>query len=297
MPIVSSEGARIAGLTFALSLLMALLDRQGFFLSVAAGIVLLLSSVFARTRRPAVSIRALFAAGGCAGAVLLDMAYNDWIAPAAIQALNGYRPDTSYQELPYLEIFWAPRFLLSGLIALGEQGSFFLGNLGALVVLVLVLAGTLSIAFDRRPARLFAPAETGAIALTILALWVVLYALMILRHPALLWEDVKRFYYGLPLLAFLIFWATLALDRAAALLGERRRRLLDLLLAGLIASNLAALPSHRRVLEEGHLKNSESSSRELLRVLRERSFEPIPAWMNADTRAIVEHYAKVLPRR
>ena len=84
--------------TFAPSLVMSLLDRQGLFYVLL--LLVVLGLVWLRTRRGLVMVIAL------ATAILACFLYNDRLGPWLIHSLNGYWPDRSFQQLD-------PRWLLA----------------------------------------------------------------------------------------------------------------------------------------------------------------------------------------
>jgi hypothetical protein len=91
--------------------------------------------------------------------------------------------------------------------------------------------------------------------------------LMVLRHEALVWFDVRRGYYLLPVASTFGMTLLLALSRI-----QPQRILpnwsLALFLGGTILGNIIALPRHEAILRAGSLSASYQSTPALLDALR-----------------------------
>jgi hypothetical protein len=101
-----------------------------------------------------------------------------------------------------------------------------------------------------RPGR---PAgRTVALAALVVVAHVLMFALMLGRHPYVYdCLDHRHWYYPLPALAVLLYAATLALEAGMARLQPGGRRLVQVVLAGLVLANLLSLPHYRQVMIEG----------------------------------------------
>jgi hypothetical protein len=282
----SGSIARYGGGACALAMTLSLLDRQGFFFAITA--IPLLAALALSTARADPSRRALaLAACGCAAAVVAAIAYDVVLAPLLIRALNGIEADFFYQRLPVLEVVYRPTHLAEGGRWLFEQASFFVGGSSAIRGGTFLLAAVAALALVARER-----AKAAAVALSSLAAFLLMFAIMIFRHPPLLWDDVKRGYYGIPFAVFLLFGVTLAAGRARVHLG-RRSRLVELGLGVWLAANVAALPEHVRIATTADSAEDRKVSDEIRKLLAERRVEPPPAWANSHTRALLEHYARV----
>jgi hypothetical protein len=231
---------RHAAVVGGLGLVGALLDRQGFFeLAVALALVLV---AFVLGHRLWATLAAL------AAAVAVAVVYNLALAPAAIHALNGYRPGFEYQALGLREFVSHPaRFGQAAEVA-GSYLRLLLGGLPPLVPVVVVVLVT--IAWLRRPGprrpRLEALGAAGAV---LAAQWLML-ALMIHRHePMYTLPDHRLCYYPLVLMAVLTFALAGVSALATRLWGARFRLGANAVLAVLVVVNVVAWSGHRRRME------------------------------------------------
>jgi hypothetical protein len=85
-------------------------------------------------------------------------------------------------------------------------------------------------------------------ALTTAAALVVMFAVMIQRHPPVLWESVRRGYYWIPCAMLVLVAATFAAGYCSKARGAS---ILEAALLGLLMLNAVELPAHRRFLEVG----------------------------------------------
>ena len=213
-----------------------LCDRQGFFLVSVMAALLAIFSVLGRSLAAAAAALAAFAAAG------LSLLYNYAIAPRLTLALNGYWPDFSYQTLPWRDFLATPAaYALAGLGLLLDTVRFLFGDFPAPFAPLLVAAVVLAIAW--RHGRL-----CGILAGSFLLCLVAMNALMTLRHRAVLWEDVRRGAYFLPATLLLVTLAGIAL---AGLFRRPAPLALRVALAAALIGNIAALPSHRAILDAG----------------------------------------------
>jgi hypothetical protein len=242
---------RLAGTVGGLGLVAALLDRQGFFeLALALALVLVACAL---GRRLWATLAALATAVGVA------VAYNLVLAPAAIQALNGYRPDFAYQSLDLGEFFSSPaRFGQAAEVA-GSYVRLLLGGLPPLVLVagVVVLVVVWLVRPGPRPPRLEALGMGGAV---LAAQWLML-ALMIHRHePMYTLPDHRLCYYPIVLTVLLTFALAGLSGWAGGLWGTRARRGVQAALVVLVVANVAAWPGHRKRMEPwfpGQVEQSE----------------------------------------
>jgi len=226
--------------TFATSLAMSLLDRQGlFYLLVVAGVV---GVVWLRTRR---GLRMLL---GLAAAILACFLYNDRLGPWLIHSLNGYWPDRSFEQLD-------PRWLLSpapwadATRLVGDWTRVLAGGIppGGILAAVLVAAAVWAWRGRRHPRRVafvLAAGAAAAIAQTSMV------AMMVARYRTITWIDHRFWYYPLPFQALLVFGMLWGLERLALARGSLPRPL-PIVLAGLVVANVAQWPERRYIMQSG----------------------------------------------
>ncbi|HEV2198354.1 MAG TPA: hypothetical protein VGR73_00925 [Bryobacteraceae bacterium] len=241
------------------ALAATLCDPQGFFF------VLLIASllgIYVVVRKAPSAAAALVAA---AAAVAISRAYNYALAPYLTLWLNGYWPDFSFQSLPWSQLLNGPlSYSLVGGSLLLDTTRFEFGDLPALWPLLLLEAGILAIAIFR--GRLWGVIAT----LAVLGL-VVLNTLMVLRHPPLVWADVRRAEYFTPGALVLSALFGFALAAAAPRLHPVWMRVA---LACALLANIAQLPAHQAVLSSGSLKDQIPLSAALRRALLTGQPEP-----------------------
>lgn len=248
-------GSRLTNRTwwscFGLSLGATLFDQQGVFMCGVA--VVFLGFWFYRERnKNAPALASAFAA-----AIVAFMLYNYIVDPSITLSLESYWPDFKYQHLPWAELGEKPvAFAVSGLELYLDAVRFLLGNIPvwAAAVIVLGLAGWAL------------PEGLGLVVSQTVLIWA-LNVLMILRHPAMVWPDVRRGYYFLPVTTMFAMTLCLTLSRL-----KQRIKLpnwfLPVLLTAAIAGNIAALPRHNAIFRNGSLSASYKSTPILLDALR-----------------------------
>src|SRR5262249_1285129 len=134
---------------------------------------------------------------GFAAVLVWSLIYNHVLAPVLTLALNQYWPDFHYQQMPWSDLVFQPGFYaLSGLELYFDAVRFFIGNIPdwAAVVVVLILLWLTRPKRDKKPPLVY----WGFFLTQTLLIWL-LIVLMVLRHGGLLWPDVRRTYYFLPL--------------------------------------------------------------------------------------------------
>jgi len=239
-----------------------LFDRQGvFFVGVAA---LFLGFWFLAYReKSALKLISAFIA-----ALTLSVIYNHIIAPLLTLSINNYWPDFKYQHLPWTDLTQQPVFfIVSGISLYFDTVRFFLGNIpqwGA--VLVIFALAALACVAGRQEGKPFFRAALGLFLSQTLLIWVMI-VLMVLRHGALVWPDIRRVYYFLPVVSMFAMTLMLVLSWL-----QKRWPLpkwcLALLLGGAILGNILALPRHAVILRTGQAKENYQSTPALLAALR-----------------------------
>ena len=230
---------------------MSFSDRQGFYFLLCAVGIMALEWGLSRTRLARTILLLLV------GVLVLELVYFFWIAPALTKFLWGYQSDFSFNQLPLSELLAQPvRYGTQAMELLVQSIGFTLGRMPHWVVAVVVAAvWWIALANDIRSRswRAHVPVA-GLIAAILAGLWV-MYMLMILRHPPLLWPDLRTVYYWIPTAALVILGVLVVVgDWVGPHPG--RKIALSVLLLALVGANIAALPGHRRVFTGGHLQDS-----------------------------------------
>ena len=262
---------------FGVSLAATGFDRQGFFMVAGAEVFLFLWTVLFRCRRGV----SLLGAGLLAlGVSLLS---NYVITPRIIHALNGYWPDFTYQKLPLKTLMLYPGDCLwQGALLFADTIRFTFGNSWIVCVAIAVLLAfwsrhdvvPQSVGAQARPH----PLNRMAILLVVMAgLVIAMNMLMYIRHSAVIWPDVRRGIYALPVVillmiavAFLIRWLYRRLVPGA---------LVQLVLALLLVGNLASIPLNMACFRNGHMRSYWEATPPLLeglRHLKDPAFFPEP---------------------
>lgn len=238
--------------------IMSFSDRQGvyFLLIVMAG-----TGVHWLLVRSRAAIAALTAV------LVAELVAFFWITPALIRKYWGYEPDFSFNRMPWPEL-WADagRFAIDGGGLLADTMGNVLGGLPAWLVVPLWLAMIVPVVRNdlrNETWRRGLPASL-AMVLMLFALWA-MYVLMILRHPPLLWPDIRVVYYWIPASVVIVLGLTWS---ARALLSWPVGRPLVLVGLGLLlAGNVFNLPRHKEVLASGSLRESIETSRAMREAL------------------------------
>jgi hypothetical protein len=249
---------------FGLAWAATLFDREGVFM--VAAIVVFLGFWFLGYRKKT----ALHLMGAFAAALALSVLYNYIIAPVLTLSTNNYWPDFKYQHLPWEKLAARPLyFITSGASLYFDTVRFFLGNIpawGAVLVVIALAGAALAPGRGRAEDKGAFSAALGLCLCQTVLIWVMM-TLMFLRHAALVWPDVRRVYYFLPVIA--LFGMTLLM--ALACLQSRRLLppwCLALFLGGALAGNIVALPGHEAILRAGEGKTLYQSTPLLLDALR-----------------------------
>jgi hypothetical protein len=227
------DGCALAAIGFA----GTLADRQGFYLLVCLAAFLAAYWLARRTRSAAVALAAAVAA------CTLAVAYNDFFAPRMTLLLNGYWPSFWYQHLPWARFLETPAaYIAVGARLFMGSAAFLFGNLPALLAAI-PLAAILWLVHKGFGGFWAAIAAAGIAAL------IVMDTLMVVRHGALVWDDVQRVYYWLPQTLLLVVLAGFAAGKPWV--GSRLWILRGILLL-MLAANVASLPAHRAIVRNVH---------------------------------------------
>ncbi len=246
------------------------LDEQGLFVAFIALIFLTIWNFFARHKN---IYRMLVI--GVAG-ILCHGLYRFILAPYLTFMLNGYRPDFSYvPTMAFQHVMNHPGFYISsGFVLYMETLRFLIGNpplivaYGLLVLFIFLpvvyFYATPGLSHDDK--KYFIPALTGLLMTNILL--VVMNALMILKKPDLIsLPDTRVVYYFVTInviLAMMLAMLTGILCRSRV-----PRWLVLMIFCVAIAGNIVALPKHKSMMEQGHIKRSYEFSSSVLNALKQ----------------------------
>ncbi|HYJ03488.1 MAG TPA: hypothetical protein VEX43_00010 [Chthoniobacterales bacterium] len=265
--------------SFALLVVAALLDRQGFFYVLIACVVLLVH--YLMTRR----LKDLLIAA--AAAAIFGHLYNVVLGPAIIWAVNGQQVDFGFQRIPAEELAKLPvhclkagRLLFAN--AAGMVGGYYV--VGYLVLsLVAAWFGWRAILFykgwmpEKRREQFKSGQSLGIIyALMVLAAQIVMFGLMIARHPYIYdWMDHRYWYYPLPFLMTVLLGLALLLNALIPRLRIGQRQVLRVALVLIAVSNLLHLPAYRNLMVGAPWFGPVYARAEKLKVsIRNRSADP-----------------------
>ena len=257
--------------TFLLSLGLCWMDRQGFFLVAAMALTLALSFF-----GPHVPFRGLIMTGLLAG-LLAHSVYGYVIAPPLIERLTGFKVSFEYQKFPFDKLFQHFFFYIwKGVALFLDTFRYFFANVPRGVAVFIVL-GIIWLHARKRPgassqedAR-FPWVRRHYFGLLV-ALWVALLigmnVLMVVRHEAVSWTEVRAFYYWIPatvlVLAGMAFTAHLFIKQSLVPLWMSR-----LFLVAGVLGNLTSLPEHHAVIRAGHLTGYMSAAPFLLTAIKD----------------------------
>ena len=220
---------------FAVFLLMGLLDRQGYFYAVAGAAFLATWTMFNRGAW-------IMAAGAVAAAAVLT-AYNWWIGPALVHAINGYTPSFDYQQIPpdRLQDLTPFRKAWSMMV---ENTTLLMGSTSAILAGA-VVGAAVALGVNRAPDTRW----RGILLLIcagVLASQVVMFGLMIARHAMVYdWVDHRYWYYPLPFQALLFAGLCLLLAQARQGWSSTGRAMAAGVIVMLIAGNISNWTDYR----------------------------------------------------
>jgi hypothetical protein len=241
-----------------------LFDRQGVFM-VAVAVVFLGFWFLGYREKSALKLLGAFVA-----ALALSVMYNDVIAPCLTLALNDYWPDFKYQQLPWRGLAMEPAFYMaSGLSIYFDAVRFFMGDIpqwGAVLAVIGLVCLALVKGAGRPQGKPFFRAALGLVLSQTALIWV-LIVLMVLRHRALVWPELRRVYYLLPV------GSMFAMTFLLALASLQARRIfpawcLALLLGGALLGNVLALPHHDAIERAGNTRQDYQDAPAILDALR-----------------------------
>ena len=257
--------AKLAAWTFALGAVTSLSDEQGVFLLA----LFLGFAAVACWSRP----RGKRAESACFAAALLAAlasyaCYNLYLGPRIIAALGNDLGAYHYQQVNVVSALADGANLKEAWGLLMDTLGFQFGSLdfmthassgnraagfypfSTLIALALLSGLALPLLALRGKPQQGRPVEAFpfAAALTAGAALVVMFAVMIQRHPPVLWESVRRGYYWIPCAMLVLVAAAFAAGYSSRVRGTS---VLEAALLGILLLNVAELPAHRRFMEVG----------------------------------------------
>ena len=243
-PFTASKWATL----FLLGFLTALCDRQGFYYLISATFVVVMLWLIGKMRREPTGrgyLQVIFVNAAAIGATIF---YNRILAPQLIQALNGYWPNFSYQNLPWSQLF-DPTLPAKAWHLFQQQVSFFFGNVPFLVLASIIVIAAIGVAWKWRSAinrnSLTLLAVSGASVIAIIGL----LATMIARHPAVYSiRDHSFWYYTLTVHVVILFGISVWISFLNPRNRTRLNPLLYVLIAILIVSNISAYGHQRQTM-------------------------------------------------
>ena len=237
---------------FVLLVLAALLDRQGFFYVLLACALLLVHFLITR------KLKDLLIAS--AAAAIVAHLYNVVIGPAIIWAINGQRPDFTFQRIPMADLAGLPvhclkaaRVLTANLAAMAG-GYYVVGYFVVALVTAWLIWGAIVFYKESERGKRWEHYRSGqslaiVYAAMVLAAHVVMFGLMIARHPYVYdWVDHWYWYYPLPFLVVALVGLAVLFNAALPRLRNRHVRILRIALVLIALSNLLHLPAYRKVM-------------------------------------------------
>lgn len=245
------------------------LDEQGLFFAFTALVFLTIWNLYVRNK----NIYLMLVIG--VASILTHGVYRYIIAPQLTFMLNGYWPDFSYiPTMPFQHFIGnLATYISAGVFLYIETLRFLIGNpplavaYGLLILFIIIpviyLYTTEGLSNDYK--KIFILALVGLLIINICL--VIMNALMFLKKPDLIsLPDVKLAYYFLSInviLAMMLAMLTGILYKSRI---PRWLVLVGICLA--ILGNIVALPQHKAMMEQGHIKRSYQFSSSVLNALK-----------------------------
>lgn len=257
--------------TFLLGLAMCWIDRQGFYLTGAIVLSLLLF-----TFGPRISNQALFVTA-LGVAMVVHTIYNLKIGPVVVPRLTGFPVSLQFQKLP-LDVLFQHLFtyLWRGTVLFLNNVGYFFANMSAGLTLFFVAAllwlySKVRVQFTLAPKGKVSfqfKSFFGILLLVWIGLLIALNTLMVLREQGLAWPDVRVDYYWIPttvLILIAVGFAVHLFTQQFAVPAWVPR----LILAAAFISNLTCLQEHYQISRSGHRRGYMAGSVYLLKAIKE----------------------------
>jgi len=273
-----SDGAgRDFMVAFLLGSLMSALDRQGFFYVLVLGGGLALYWLFHRRSGPLLV--------GCVVAAAVNGAYNYWLGPWLIHAINRYWPRFNVQRTPIRKLV-APEYYLKAAELLPGYAATLFGGLPVWLFLVVAagITGALWLRLRRTAAAESAPEPAGGrrrLVLLLLLLFatsqVFMFGVMVWRYPMVYdFMDHRLWYFPWPFQALLVFGLLVLLNHLEPRLDVAGRRIVQGALLLLAVANVAQWGRHREIsLHSDWFPKVHDQSTRLKASLREGRTDPL----------------------
>jgi hypothetical protein len=287
-------------LCFAVAWCAARFDPQGFFLVVV--IFAFLSLWFSAF--PSKNILKLLLAFGAS--IILSVLYKYQIAPMLTFHLNHYWPNFTYQQIhsqPYPvhleQLITHPLYSYNGVSLFVDTLRFLIGNipynvasalLGVSILLVL-LCISIRARIGRKNIKLVSVVAAGfMMSYMLICLMIVIMAI---KHPQLLWPDLRRIYYWSPITSVVCMTIAFILSQLSKMRYSVKWLLFVIMIIA-IGGNIYAIPQHRAVITESHLKPFYENAPRLLAALRnikDSHYQPLP---DVEQNPVYQYFRKSL---
>jgi len=274
----SGGAARDFVVAFLLGSLMSALDRQGFFYVLVIGGGLALYWLFHRRSGPLLV--------GCVAAAAVNTAYNHWLGPWLIHAINRYWPRFNVQRTPFRKLVDPEYYLKAAELLPGYAGTL-LGGFPVWLFLVVAagITGALWLHLRRTAAAEGAAEPAGGgdrrLALLLLLLFatsqVFMFGVMVWRYPMVYdFMDHRLWYFPWPFQALLVFGLLVLLNHLEPRLDVGGRRIVHGALVLLAVANVAQWGRHREIsLHSDWFPKVHDQSTRLKASLRDGKTDPL----------------------
>jgi hypothetical protein len=256
---------------FAVSFISSLLDEQGLF-TLGLIIAFLLIWVWAYANINLLKLLGAFILG-----LVLSLIYRFYAAPYLTFILNQYWPSFSYQQLPWSELISNQGlfYLGAGPILFLETLRFLIGNIPETIMGLFLVVPMVAILITYTKKSGFGKAENKIFWVTFIGLLLInvvfiiaLYTLMVIRHPALFFLEVRLSgYYYLPTTAMFSMTLAFLLSRVVKIRFVPKWIVYTFLILA-IAGNVIAIPQHKAVPARWDMQPYVQSGPKLLDALR-----------------------------
>ena len=187
----------------------------------------------------------------------MEQLYFYKIAPFLTHHFFNYSPNFNFTKLAYADLWQSPgNYAKTAALALGNSVRFLLGCAPLWLLssfLIFWIAQSLRHVREhqwRQGLPLFI-----MISGSLIVLWI-MYILMILKHPPILWPDIQRVYYWLPTGALALVGFAHILANCVGTGSNRNRLIATALLLFGVLGNILSLPHHRHIFETGCLQET-----------------------------------------
>ena len=256
---------------FAVSFMSSLLDEQGLF-TLGLIIIFLLLWISTLASRNLYKLLGTFISS-----LALSLIYRFYAAPYLTFLLNQYWPGFSYQQLPWSELFSNQSlfYLGAGPILYIETLRFLIGNIPETIMGLFLIVPMIAIlitcikksGLGKAENKIFRVAFIGLL-LTNVVFMIAMYSLMVIRHPALFFIEVRLSgYYYLPTTAMFSMTLAFLLSRVVKIQFIPKWAVSTFLILA-IAGNMIAIPRYMAIQEHGFMQPYFQSAPRLLGALK-----------------------------